>query len=240
MAASCPDWGEVRRERQVWHGPCQNRSQRHTGCCPGADRPGDPCPCLRSSRRGCCLGVGPLDGGLAAAHRRPVPPRRRAPRVRRESPRPRARGQAWEREREPGRAQGPVPGQVLPAPRLLARVPLQRCRSWEPALPSWLPASSSPRAWPRRAAWPPEAGGRQAPPPWTRPTSRIRLALAAWRELPCLLPRALWRAHGPEPSTQLSCLGPGQGAPDRQCQRYMFMLACSWGVHPRTPDPIDR
>jgi hypothetical protein len=30
----------------------------------------------------------------------------------------------------------------------------------------------------------------------------------------------------------------GQGAPDRQCKRYTFMLACSWGVHPRTPDPL--
>ena len=30
----------------------------------------------------------------------------------------------------------------------------------------------------------------------------------------------------------------GRGAPDRQCKRYTFMLACSWGVHPRTPDPL--
>ena len=31
----------------------------------------------------------------------------------------------------------------------------------------------------------------------------------------------------------------GRGAPDRQCRRCMFMLACSWGVHPRiTPDPL--
>ena len=30
----------------------------------------------------------------------------------------------------------------------------------------------------------------------------------------------------------------GQDAPDRQCKRYTFMLACSWGVHPRTPDPL--
>ena len=232
----------------MWHDPCPNRSQRHTGCCPGADRPGGPCPCQRSGRRGCCRGVGPPDGVLAAGPRRTERPRRRAPQVRRESPPPPALGQAW--GLEPGRAQAPVPVQVLPAPRMPvprmpmprmpAQVPQRLCQPWEPELPSWPPASSSPRAWPRRAAWPPEAGGRQAPPPWTRRTSRIRLALAAWRELPCLLPRALWRAHGPEPSTQLSCLGPGQGAPDRQCQRYTFMLACSWGVHPRTPDPIDR
>ena len=32
----------------------------------------------------------------------------------------------------------------------------------------------------------------------------------------------------------------GQGAPDRQCKRYTFMLACSWGVHPRTPGPLVR
>ena len=32
----------------------------------------------------------------------------------------------------------------------------------------------------------------------------------------------------------------GQGAPDRQCMRYTFMLARSWGVHPRTPGPLDR
>jgi hypothetical protein len=32
----------------------------------------------------------------------------------------------------------------------------------------------------------------------------------------------------------------GRGAPDRQCKRYTFMLACSWGVHPRTPDPLVR
>jgi hypothetical protein len=30
----------------------------------------------------------------------------------------------------------------------------------------------------------------------------------------------------------------GRDAPDRQCKRYTFMLACSWGVHPRTPDPL--
>ena len=30
----------------------------------------------------------------------------------------------------------------------------------------------------------------------------------------------------------------GQDAPDRQCKRYTFMLACSWGVHPRPPDPL--
>ena len=31
----------------------------------------------------------------------------------------------------------------------------------------------------------------------------------------------------------------GHTYPDRQCRRCMFMLACSWGVHPRiTPDPL--
>jgi hypothetical protein len=32
----------------------------------------------------------------------------------------------------------------------------------------------------------------------------------------------------------------GQGAPDRQCTRYTFMLAGSWGVHPRTPGRLMR
>lgn len=32
----------------------------------------------------------------------------------------------------------------------------------------------------------------------------------------------------------------GQGAPDRQCMRHTFIVARSWGVHPRTPGPFDR
>ena len=81
-------------------------------------------------------------------------------------------------------------------------------------LSSWQPSSSQPSSWPQAcqpaAAWPPEVAERLGPRPWKRRTSRTRRDPAVWRVLPCWLPRAPSRAHGPEPSTQLSCLGPGR------------------------------
>ena len=81
-------------------------------------------------------------------------------------------------------------------------------------LSSWQPSSSQPSSWPQAcqpaAAWPPEVAERLGPQPWKRRTSRTRRDPAVWRVLPCWLPRAPSRAHGPEPSTQLSCLGPGR------------------------------
>ena len=69
-------------------------------------------------------------------------------------------------------------------------------------------AAGAGRARPSRA-WPPACAGPRAAR-WSRtPTSRTHRAPAAWRGLPCWCTRAPWRARGPEPSTQLSCLGPG-------------------------------
>ncbi len=105
-------------------------------------------------------------------------------------------------------------GSLQSGSRQRAQEPPQPWRRRARQAPSLRLSSSQPSSWPQAcqpaAAWPPEVAERLGPRPWKRRTSRTRRDPAVWRVLPCWLPRAPSRAHGPEPSTQLSCLGPGR------------------------------
>ena len=80
--------------------------------------------------------------------------------------------------------------------------------SWlSSSLPSWLSSSLPHRPW-RQASHRSDAG-QPAARWWMRRSGRIRPSLAISQGLLCSRPRALERAHRPEPWTRFSCLGPG-------------------------------
>ena len=190
-------WGAGRRARPEPVGPCRCRCRR--GCCPDGDLRGDPCRC--PCRTGCCPDAD-LPGAPRGRHRRPErrvrwgPPWRRAPAAVR-------RRLLARRPGRPGRPRRAAP--VRPA---AAQEPARQ----QPASPSWLRSSwrEPGTRWARRPAWPRAACAPPAPRLWMKLTLRTHRVPAAWQGLPCWKPRAPSRAHGPEPSTRLSCLGPGR------------------------------
>lgn len=151
-----------------------------------------PCRCWR--RRDYCQGVDRPDAAHSESRVRhpqptqqgqPVPPEQVAQR-------------GWERPAVQRGAARPVPRPLSPRPAPPWGQPSSRRSSWLAC-----PQQPAPAASPHAGAWPPVLR------PWTTQTSRTRPYRRAWQGLPCWLPRAPWRAHGPEPSTLLSCLGPG-------------------------------
>jgi hypothetical protein len=69
--------------------------------------------------------------------------------------------------------------------------------------------SSRELSWVRRRASPLSGGAQRVPRSSTRRSERIRPIPEVWQGHPCSRPRAPSRARRPEPSTRLSCLGPG-------------------------------
>lgn len=100
-------------------------------------------------------------------------------------------------------------GQVPRAPPML-REPTRLVRQASPLVRTSgrSPSSRGPSS-ARPQASPLSNDGRQAPRSSTRQSVRIRPILEAWQGHPCSRPRAPSRARRPEPSTRLSCLGPG-------------------------------
>ena len=186
-SASSPDSGGEPPEQVRGGAWCPH--PRRTDCCPGAGRDG-PSLRRRRTRRGCYLGADPQGGDhlervavqpQAQVHSRhwAVASMPRAPREERAQP-------------------------LVERPARLPRAPPEP----SPRGPSSRgPSSRGPCR--EQPAWPPSNDGQQAPRSWRRRSGRIRPTPAIWQGRPCSRPRAPSRARRPEPSTRLSCLGPG-------------------------------
>lgn len=179
--ASSPDLDAVHRGHPPGARAHPHRRTRR-GCCRDAVR-GDPFPHRRPRRTDCSLGAAPRDGGRQAEGLRPGAALRGVLRV----------GRAAQLEVQGVRRVLRPPGEA------------ESSWTWPASRPPFSPAPSS-QAPPASL---PLGGEQQAPQSSRRQSGRIRPTPAISQGRPCSRPRAPSRARRPEPSTRLSCLGPG-------------------------------
>lgn len=226
-SASCRGWVVVRREPKRG-APFQHRHPRRTDCFPGEVPTAAPFPHHHRRRRDCFPGADPRGADLPDVDllREPREGRRGVPRrpVARTGPTP-----------EGQRREGPTE-----FPRGVARRPSSREPSWR--------VPSSPGLYRRLPAWLPSNDGQRGPRSSMRQSARTRPIPGVWQGRPCSRPRAPSRARRPEPSTRLSCLGPGyaprtvSGCAALSCSRThgVFISYVSLVEEPSLPAVADR
>ena len=192
-SASCRGWVVVRRG-PTRGGPFRHHHRRRRDCCPGEVPTADPFPHRHRRRRDCCPAADPRGADLQDVDlpREPREGRRGVPQRPGARTGPMPQGQTREGQTREGQTE---------FPRGVARRPSSRVPSWrEP---------SSPGLYRRRPAWLPSNDGQRVPQSSMRQSARTRPIPGVWQGRPCSRPRAPSRARRPEPSTRLSCLGPG-------------------------------